>query len=253
MLKILKETITKNAVLSLLGAALIIASCAHKSGHNRNREKTQPTITDNSGTKSSSTPNRSDIVNNRSIEKLDGSEIFERYGSAVFMVFTTDGSNAYQGSGFFIDNNGLAVSNYHVFKGTGIGLEQIKLVNSDIAYKVNEVIAKSEEEDFILFRVDCDNSNYIPIASEKPKVGEKVYAIGSPRGLENTFSSGEVSQWRDNNLMQISALIDHGSSGGALINEYGEVVGITSGSFADGSQANLNYAWSIEAVKPFIK
>lgn len=254
MLKILKETITKNAVLSLLGAALIIASCAHKSGHNRNRENSQSTFTNNSGTKSSSsTPNRSEIVNNRSIEKLDGPQIFERYGSAVFMVFTTDGSNAYQGSGFFIDNNGLAVSNYHVFKGTGIGLEQIKLVDSDIAYKVNEIIAKSEEEDFILFRVDCENSNYIPVASEKPKVGEKVYAIGSPRGLENTFSSGEVSQWRDNNLMQISALIDHGSSGGALINEYGEVVGITSGSFADGSQANLNYAWSIEAVKPFIK
>jgi serine protease Do len=90
------------------------------------------------------------------------------------------------------------------------------------------------------------------MATAKPKIGEKVYAIGSPRGLENTFSSGEVSQWRDTNLMQISALIDHGSSGGALINEYGEVIGITSGSFADGSQANLNYAWSIDAVKPYI-
>lgn len=53
--------------------------------------------------------------------------------------------------------------------------------------------------------------------------------------------------------MQISALIDHGSSGGALINEYGEVVGITSGSFADGSQANLNYAWSIDVIKPYVK
>jgi serine protease Do len=46
-----------------------------------------------------------------------------------------------------------------------------------------------------------------------------------------------MSQWRDTNLMQIYALIDHGSSGGALINEYREVIGITSGSFADGSQA----------------
>lgn len=53
--------------------------------------------------------------------------------------------------------------------------------------------------------------------------------------------------------MQISALIDHGSSGGALINEYGEVVGITSGTFVDGSQANLNYAWSIDVIKPYIK
>lgn len=234
--------------------AFLFASCAHKSGHHRDKERQGTVMSVRSNRKSShTTSRRSKIVNMRSSEKLDGSQIFDRYGSAVFMVFTTDGSNAYQGSGFFIDNNGLAVSNYHVFKGTGIGWELIKLVGNDEAYKVTEVITKNEDEDFILFRVNCDNTNYIPIAASKPKIGEKVYAIGSPRGLENTFSSGEVSQWRADNLMQINALIDHGSSGGALINEYGEVVGITSGTFADGSQANLNYAWSIEVIKPYIE
>ncbi len=168
------------------------------------------------------------------------------------MVFTQDGYNGYQGSGFFINSDGLAVSNYHVFHGTYIGAEQIKLANSDEVYKVAEVIHSSEDEDFILFHINVQNTNYIPLAKYKPQVGEKVYAIGSPRGLENTFSSGEVSQWRDRDLMQISVLIDHGSSGGALINEYGEVVGITSGSFADGSQANLNYAWSIDVIKSHI-
>ena len=188
----------------------------------------------------------------KQIKKLSATELFKLYNSAVFMVFTSDGNNVYQGSGFFIDNDGLAVSNYHVFKGTGIGAECIKLVGSNIAYKVSEVIQSSENEDFILFRVNCNNTNFIPIAKSKPDVGEKVFAIGSPRGLENTFSSGEVSQWRKGNLMQINALIDHGSSGGALINEYGEVVGITSGTFYDGSQANLNYAWSIDVIKPYL-
>lgn len=251
MLKIKK---TKYCAVILCLSVLLFVSCAHKSGHRRDRERPSTTMADPSDRKSSRSVSRKiKIVNKRSNDKLEGSQIFERYGSAVFMVFTTDGSNVYQGSGFFIGNEGLAVSNYHVFKGTGIGLEQIKLVGSDEAYKVTEVIQKSEQEDFILFRVDCENTNYIPIATDKPKIGEKVYAIGSPQGLENTFSSGEVSQWRADNLMQISALIDHGSSGGALINEYGEVVGITSGSFADGSQANLNYAWSIDAVKPYIR
>ncbi len=169
------------------------------------------------------------------------------------MVYTTDGSNVYQGSGFFIGEEGLAVSNYHVFKGTGIGAEAIKMPNDDTAYKVSEIYQRSEDEDFIIFRVDYNNDNYIPIASKRPEIGQRVFAIGSPRGLENTFSSGEVSQWRGENLMQISALIDHGSSGGALINEYGEAVGITSGTFADGSQANLNYAWSINVVKPYVE
>lgn len=182
-------------------------------------------------------------------KKLEGSEIFERYATAVFMVFTSDGQREFQGSGFFVSNNGLAVSNYHVFKRATMGMVQIKLLNDNTTYRISEVIQESKEEDFIVFRVNCNNTNYIPIAQSKPKIGDRVYAIGSPRGLENTFSSGEVSQWRGKNLMQISALIDHGSSGGALISEYGEVVGITSGSFVEGSQANLNYAWSIDAVK----
>ena len=190
--------------------------------------------------------------NRRNVEKMDGAEVFSRYNTAVFMVYTSDGYNMYQGSGFFINNSGLAVSNYHVFKNTSIGEEGIKLAGSKEIYKVSEIIKRNEQEDFILFKVNIANTNYIPIAGRKPNVGEKVFAIGSPRGLENTFSSGEISQWRDRNLMQISALIDHGSSGGALINEYGEVVGITSGTFYDGSQANLNYAWSIDVIKPYI-
>lgn len=202
--------------------------------HVRNKKKTE-------SVKKSDTP-------------LSGSEIFKRYENAVFMVFTSDGTNNYQGSGFFIGKDGLAVSNYHVFEGTTIGKENIKLANNNEAlYKLKDIVYKSKEQDFIIFHIDYNNSIYVPIAESKPKIGEKVYAIGSPRGLENTFSSGEISQWRAENLMQISALIDHGSSGGALINEYGEVVGITSGSFADGSQANLNYAWSIDVVKPYLK
>lgn len=197
--------------------------------------------------------NRPRITNKRSKCKLDGREIFDKYATAVFMVFTSDGIENCQGSGFFIDNRGLAVSNYHVFKGTNVGMEKIKLLGSDKAYFVTEIIAKSETEDFILFRVGCNNTNCLPIASSKPNIGDKVFAIGSPHGLENTFSSGEISQWRDKNLMQINALIDHGSSGGALINEYGEVVGITSGTFYEGSQANLNYAWSIDVIKRYLK
>lgn len=238
-------------IFIILLCVAMMCSCAHKSGHNK---KNTNSITSSVSTQKSNDASRNlkvEISNSRG-DKLDGTTIFSKYNSAVFMVFTSDGGNVYQGSGFFINDNGLAVSNYHVFQGTSIGAEQIKLVGDDTAYKLVEIIIRDKENDFILFRVNCTNTNYIPIAQSKPQVGEKVYAIGSPRGLENTFSSGEVSQWRDTNLMQISALIDHGSSGGALINEYGQVVGITSGTFADGSQANLNYAWSIDVIKPYI-
>lgn len=227
-----------------------LTGCAHKSGHKRENFIQERSVVSHPSTMTNT--NIEVSRNRRNVEKKDGAEVFSRYNTAVFMVYTSDGYNMYQGSGFFINNSGLAVSNYHVFKNTSIGEEGIKLAGSKEIYKVSEIIKRNEQEDFILFKVNIANTNYIPIAGRKPNVGEKVFAIGSPRGLENTFSSGEISQWRDRNLMQISALIDHGSSGGALINEYGEVVGITSGTFYDGSQANLNYAWSIDVIKPYI-
>lgn len=74
-----------------------------------------------------------------------------------------------------------------MFKGTGIGEEGIKLAGSDKVYKVEEVIMSSENEDFILFRVDVSNTDFIPVAKYKPNVGEKVYAIGSPVDLKIPF------------------------------------------------------------------
>ena len=171
------------------------------------------------------------------------------------MVFTSTGAADFQGSGFFISPDGLAVSNYHVFEGTGVGLETIKLSN-DQQYKLGDVIFKDKENDVMVFTVKAapgTKFNYIPISAHSAQVGDKVYAIGSPRGLENTFSSGEISQFRDGGtILQISVPIDHGSSGGALINEYGEAIGITFGGFED-SGANLNFAVNISTVKNRLK
>ena len=239
----------RNNVLLLIFSfvAFMFFSCAHKSGHRVGQRTRAGQVVNSDYSRPAA------VVSSAHGSKMDGSDIFKKYTSAVFMVFTSDGSNVYQGSGFFISEDGLAVSNYHVFKGTGIGDEAIKLTGDNTVYKVSEIYQRNEKNDFILFRVACGKTNFIPIAKEWPEIGDKIFTIGSPRGLENTFSSGEVSGWRDTYLMQINAMIDHGSSGGALINEYGEVVGITSGTFYDGSQANLNYAWSIEAVKPYVE
>ena len=176
---------------------------------------------------------------------LEPTEIFKKYNSAVFMIYTTDGLGVFQGSGFFISENGVAVSNYHVFKGTAVGSEVIKLSDGRQC-KISEVIAKSESEDYILFRIK-GHFVHIPVSHRKNNVGEKVYTIGSPRGLENTFSSGEISQIRDDNYIQISCPIDHGSSGGVLINAYGEAIGITTG-VHDESGANLNFAKNIKVL-----
>lgn len=194
--------------------------------------------------------------------ELGGDEIFDKYGSAVFVVILSDGTTQMQGSGFFISPDGLAVSNYHVFRGCKRGSESICLADGSVC-EVKDVIAKGHSDgeglstdDFILFKVDVGDKrmDYIPVGKDLARVGQRVYAIGSPRGFENTFSSGEVSQIRSLDggfLYQISVPIDHGSSGGVLLNAYGEAIGITSGGFDD-SGANLNFAVDIHVIDNYI-
>ena len=183
---------------------------------------------------------------------LSPEQIFENLSPAVFKIHTSNGFNGSQGSGFFVSSDGVALSNYHVFQGTTIGYEEIILSNGRRC-KVKEVYHKSEEDDFIIFKVDINTKvSYIEISNSRPKVGEKIYTIGSPQGLDNTFSSGEISQIRENGrLIQISAPIDHGSSGGVLLNSKGEAIGITT-SGIDTSIANLNFAINIDIVEPFL-
>lgn len=183
--------------------------------------------------------------------KMEGAEIFKRYGSAVFTIYlpAQELGKQYQGSGFFINGQGLAVTNYHVLKDGVLAKAQIKIPGTNTSYGIKEILKSNQENDYVVFTVNCEGNNFIPMASVRPNVGEKVFAIGSPKGFENTFSSGEISQWRDRNRMQTTVMIDHGSSGGALISEYGEVVGITSGTFDSESVANLNYAVSIDVIR----
>ncbi len=175
-------------------------------------------------------------------------ELFQKYQPAVFMVFTSDAEYEYQGTGFFISSDGIAVSNYHVFKGTTKGKELIRTVNGH-KLKIERVIAQSEDNDYIVFKVRLNNAvrfTPIPIAKQNPEIGEDVFAIGNPYGLEHTLSKGIVSGFRSNNsLIQTTTEITHGSSGGPLLNMEGEVVGITTAGLGD---ANLNFAVNIQVL-----
>ena len=166
------------------------------------------------------------------------------------MFFGGEKYNVGLGSGFVINGSGLAISNYLNFD--GMITMGVKMYGRDKLYEIkkDDIIAYNQSEDYIIFKLpqsiiyDLGKSqfDYIPVAQSKLEIGDKVVAIGSPRGLENTLSSGEVSQFREMPYpIQINVPIDHGSSGGALINEYGEAVGITSAG-RDDSGANLNFA-----------
>ena len=188
-----------------------------------------------------------------STAELTAEEISKACSPAVFYieVYDKSGKAFASGSGFFIDENGTAVTNHHVIEGAASA--KIKCAHNGNVYKVEGVYDYDIKNDWAIIKVSGKDFPYLEINEEVPASGSTVFAIGSPLGLDNTISQGLVSNAKRTidgvDYIQISAAISHGSSGGALIDKYGDVIGITSAGFDDGQ--NLNLAIPISAINGF--
>lgn len=178
-------------------------------------------------------------------KSLDGVQIFKLCNPAVFTIY----GRGSQGSGFFVGAHGIAATNYHVIDGERVSDLRIRLAD-DRVRTVGQVLYAHEANDVAVLKVDYVNQIYIPLVQRTPQVGEKVFAIGSPKGLNNTFSSGEISRFMKEieGGIQTSASIDHGSSGGVLLNTHGEAIGITSGAW-NGTAESLNFVRSVDLIR----
>jgi len=145
-----------------------------------------------------------------------------------------------QGSGFFVGPN-LIATNYHVIEGAS---EAFCYTNSSASkYEIEGFVAVDKKVDLVILKVKGLNKPAIKMATSTPTPGQKVYVLGSPKGLPATITDGIVSglrDWDGTKLIQISAPISHGSSGGPVLNANGLLVGIAVGAFEDGQ--NLNFA-----------
>ena len=170
-------------------------------------------------------------------------EQLARFASSVVMLKVFDAHNQCikTGSGIIISDEGYILTNFHVVRGGvyyGILLEE----ESDIFY-TNELIKYHPEQDLAILRSD-KRRKPIPIlnSSERLVRGQKVVAIGSPLGLFNTVSDGIVSGFRDlrgTSMVQFTAPVSPGSSGGALLDLYGRLIGVITAGFDDGQNLNL--------------
>ncbi len=180
--------------------------------------------------------------------EMTAGEVYEKCSSSVFLIQTFDayGTAIALGSGFFIDSNGIAVTNYHVLEDA---LTATATLTNGKEYDVSGVLYFDADEDYAVIKINGSGFSPLPVGdSSSLKGGEKVFAIGNPRGLTNTISDGIVSNPKSDfyDMIQITAPISPGSSGGALINSKGEVIGITQGTIIDSQ--NLNLAVPINSV-----
>jgi len=174
---------------------------------------------------------------------------------ATLYVYNGRGKLIGQGSGFLITSDGVGVTNFHVIEDAYSA--EVKLGDGRL-YHLLSVHAYEADRDIAIFQLGRKTSvgvqkakdlPYLSLATEEAGIGDRVATVGSPEGLSNSVSDGLVSAIRgeaEKHLLQITAPISPGSSGGPVFNLKGEVVAITSFQFTEGQ--NLNFAIPISEV-----
>jgi serine protease Do len=188
----------------------------------------------------------------------DVSSLVKQIGEAVVQVRTPEGL----GSGFFINADGYLITNFHVIEGeTELSVEVYHQNNGQLqrdTYKQVRIVAINKFHDLSLLKIedkDAPKFKFITLgSSDNLNVGDSVFAIGSPLGLERTVTQGILStktrELEGELYLQTSTQINPGNSGGPLFNLAGEVVGVTNMKITFGE--GLGFAIPVELVKNFL-
>jgi putative serine protease PepD len=234
----------KNFLLSLTAAAALLGAAAGASGyallaHGDSRTIVrQVTVTQSQPTAENTTS---------SSAPLSVSTIYKNAHQGVVKIVVTQASSGFpfgsdqgsqaQGSGFVYDKKGNVITNEHVVSGGGT----IKVVFSDGSSYPAKLIGSDKSTDVAVIKVSAPATKLHPLPladSDAVQVGDGVIAIGAPFGLDETVTSGIVSalhrqmtapnQFTIDDTIQTDAAINHGNSGGPLLDVHGRVIGITS-------------------------
>lgn len=216
-----------------------------------------------------STANVTYVAEGTEKKKMSVEEIAKNVGPSIVGITCTTKTQSYfgtqtgtqSGSGIVIDANGNIVTNYHVISG-----------GSDIKVKLNTgneysatVVGGDEKTDIAVIKIDAKEELHVATIgnSDDVEVGSLAVAIGNPLASElfGTVTAGVISGvnrtmtvgQREMNLIQTDAAISPGNSGGALINKYGEVIGINSVKLVDDAAEGLGFAIPMNEATPIIK
>jgi len=182
-------------------------------------------------------------------QPLSPQELYQskRAGMVLIETFDDEGRKRGLGSGFIVSSSGTAITNYHVIRGAYRAT--VKFDDGTVG-SVDGVASYDQNRDLAVVQLAPSHGTALEIGnSDNVRVGDRVVAIGSPLGLQNTMSVGIVSGLR-NGVIQMSDPISPGSSGGAVFDQSGKVIGVAVAQMVGGQ--NLNFAIPINWAKPYL-
>jgi putative serine protease PepD len=190
-------------------------------------------------------------------------DVYEGAKDSVAYISSSTAQGQATGSGFVVDESGLVVTNEHVIDGA----QQVTVkVGTDGKELPAEIVGADASHDLALLKVDADGLKALPLGASKVEVGDNTYAIGNPYGLDHTLTTGVVSaldrtlQAPDGSelggAIQTDAALNPGNSGGPLLDEDGQVIGvnaqIATGGTEGGGNVGIGFAIPTSTVKQFV-
>jgi len=183
---------------------------------------------------------------------LSPEELFRRSSPAVVRIIVRDKTfrEIGLGSGFFVSSDGVLVTNYHVVAKAYFATV---VLPSEATLSVEGILAFDEQSDLAVLKVKGRDLFALTLLAkgETPPVGARIYTIGNPVGFSNTLSDGLVSGLRTVSpglsVLQMTAPVSPGSSGGPVLDTSARVVGVATLASREGIQ-NLNFAVPVGKV-----
>jgi len=194
------------------------------------------------------------IASGSSREEEMGIKLYAAKKDAVLTIYAAGSS----GSGFLISKDGLVVTNRHVISDeNNVIASTVRIKLADGTALTGNVLGVSENEDLALIKIpNQTNLKFLSFApANSLKIGQAVYAIGSPFGLSGTFTIGHLNNInRSENQLLHDARINSGNSGGPLINSQGQAIGVNTLLYRPGHTMNTAISVSIsgERVQAFL-
>lgn len=186
---------------------------------------------------------------------LTSAEIFKTHANSVVTIYIQKrDETSGLGSGFFVEKNGMVLTNSHVIEGASNIM--VRLYDGR-ALPVLNIVAQDPEADLALLQIPASDIAPLKVAQKLPNIGDRVVVIGAPLGYSHTLTDGALSAiGRDigdakGKMIQISAPISPGSSGSPIFNASGEVIGVAT--LTDVRGQNLNFAPSISSIRDFLR
>lgn len=214
-------------------------------------------VADSKGNKALTTPEIVDLVGPAVVGIV--STTTTNYGYYGYYGFSTPQEQSNSGSGVIISSDGYIVTNNHVVENA----KEVKVIlNTNDSYAAR-VVGTDSRTDLAVLKIDASELPYAKMGeSSELRVGDTAIAIGNPLGQEfaGTTTQGIISglnrsvtiENKQLNLIQTDAAINPGNSGGALVNAYGQLIGINTAKISSSSLEGLGFAIPIDEAKPII-